>query len=58
MNDAEILALSPKSPKKFNQWRRNNNYPMKWKSFVDYLPLFSEWINEQMIDKDIVVWKR
>lgn len=51
MNSAELWALSPEQ---FNEWRRNNDYPIIWKSFIDCLPFFSEWLAEQKIDKDIV----
>ncbi len=34
-------------PGQFNEWRRDNDYPLIWDLLVASLPYFSDWMAEQ-----------
>ncbi len=47
MNATELWQLSPEQ---FNEWRRENDYPLIWDLLVASLPHFSDWMAEQKIE--------
>ncbi|MGY3869465.1 potassium channel family protein [Aeromonas crassostreae] len=51
MNATELWQLSPEQ---FNEWRRENDYPMIWDFLVASLPHFNDWMLEQRIDKGVI----
>lgn len=51
MNAAELWQLSPE---KFNEWRREHDYPLIWALLVASLPHFGDWMTEQKIDKSVI----
>lgn len=51
MNATELWQLSPEQ---FNEWRRENDYPLIWDLLVASLPYFSDWMAEQKIEKSVI----
>lgn len=41
-------------PNQFNEWRRNNDYPIIFEAFESNLPHFSEWMKETEITKEMM----
>ncbi|EGQ8181291.1 two pore domain potassium channel family protein [Vibrio parahaemolyticus] len=42
------------SPEKFNEWRRNHDYPALFKVFENKLPHYNEWIESQNLSSDLL----
>ena len=51
MNATELWQLSPEQ---FNEWRRENDYPLIWDLLVTSLPHFGDWMAEQKIEKSVI----
>ena len=51
MNATELWQLSPEQ---FNEWRRENDYPLIWTLLVASLPHFGDWMTEQKIEKSVI----
>nr|WP_244906923.1 hypothetical protein [Aeromonas bestiarum] len=51
MNATELWQLSPEQ---FNEWRRENDYPLIWDLLVASLPYFGDWMTEQKIEKSVI----
>ena len=51
MNATELWQLSPEQ---FNEWRRENDYPLIWELLVASLPHFDDWMTEQKIEKSVI----
>ncbi len=44
MNATELWQLSPEQ---FNEWRRENDYPLIWTLLVASLPHFGDWMTSR-----------
>ncbi|KFF66892.1 hypothetical protein IW01_16145 [Pectobacterium brasiliense] len=42
------------TPKDFNEWRRNNDYPALFKVFEKNLPHYKEWMDSQKLSPDLL----
>ncbi|MDD2864718.1 MAG: potassium channel family protein [Methylococcales bacterium] len=51
MNAIELWGLSPDD---FNEWRRNNDYPVILDLFEQKLPYFIDWMNDQGITRSLI----
>jgi hypothetical protein len=51
VNAQQLWSLSPEA---FNQWRRENDYPVIFSAFEKDLPFLKGWMDQESISKELM----